>query len=448
MSLIWDTWLKLADAEPERRIVHEPSSGWTSVGELHRMAIATAEHWRDRELRKGRILLLRMPNGAEWMAAFLAAQKLEICVAAADYATPDAVLERMAADIGAAWICTNGGLNKCEGRACILRKPLCIGKISSGSTGRPKALLFGAEEMLADGHAIIESMGIGPYDVNYALIPLGHSYGLGNLVMPLIMQGSAIVCSSGPLPRLAARDMAENDVTVCPAVPNFFRALAQTELEERALGNLRLAISAGSALPPQVAQGFHARYGVLIHNFLGSSETGGIAYDVDGLSSMNGSDVGNLMLGVATAQGRDGRLLVAGPAVIRHGNRRRLGGQAAFLLGDRGEMNDGGKLCLHGRATALAKIGGRRVDPLEVERAIASLSDVSAVFVRVRQSSIGDRLVALVECPMEGRELRQRIQENGLLPEWKIPRKIVCMPHIERDERGKIGHRRVDEILY
>ena len=49
-------------------------------------------------------------------------------------------------------------------------------------------------------------MGIRSGDLNYALIPLGHSYGLGNLALPLIARGVPLVCGSAPLPHAIFRD--------------------------------------------------------------------------------------------------------------------------------------------------------------------------------------------------------------------------------------------------
>jgi acyl-CoA synthetase (AMP-forming)/AMP-acid ligase II len=444
MSGLWNLWESLAAASPQRRILHVPGLGWKSVAEVDAAARALAETWR-REPCAGRLVLIAAPNGPEWLASFLALQKLGAIVVAADPSTPSRLLDALSKDLGAAFIYEGGTLRK-TGVANPVRRGsgLCLAKITSGSTGSPKAILFHADEMIADGRAIIEAMGLTPEDVNFGLAPFGHSYGLGSLVMPLLLQGNAAACASSPLPRIAVRDMIEAGVTVCPAVPAFFRALNETELNG-GLGKLRLAISAGSALPPTVAADFEIRFGQRIHNFLGSSETGGIAYDADGEAGIAGSSVGKPMPGVAIAQGKGGRLVICGPAVVRHGNRLRYGGKPAFLLGDRGRLDESGRLVLHGRAVPLAKIGGRRVDPLEVERAIKTLPNVSDAYVRVVQVAGNDRLYALVENAIGEHALREALK--ALLPGWKIPRKIVSQALLNRDDRGKVKRSEVDALL-
>ena len=57
-------------------------------------------------------------------------------------------------------------------------------------------------------------------------------------------------------------------------------------------------ISAGAPLSAEVAQQFYRRYGIKIHNFYGSSETGGICYDRTGNATLSGRSVGKPLSGV------------------------------------------------------------------------------------------------------------------------------------------------------
>ena len=75
------------------------------------------------------------------------------------------------------------------------RRNVCCIKLTSGTTGELKPILCSASNLVADGKQIIRTMGIRPADRNLAVIPLGHSYGLGNLVMPLLLQGTSVACA-------------------------------------------------------------------------------------------------------------------------------------------------------------------------------------------------------------------------------------------------------------
>ncbi len=422
-----------------------PGRGWITAGELDCAARELVRRWDGAPLA-GRIVLMALPNSPEWLASFAALSLRSAIVAAADPSTPAALLPALAQNARAAFLLTPGGvLTPVAGRTRRFpEEGPALAKITSGSTGLPKALLFRAEEMIADGRSVIEAMGITSDDVSYALVPFGHSYGLGNLVMPLLLQGTAAACSSSPLPRLAVRDMMEAGVTVCPGVPSFFRAMNETELDAFPR-SLRLSLSAGSALPAAVAADYACRRGQPIHNFLGSSETGGIAWDTDGSAALSGTTVGRPMPRVTIFRGRGGRLGVAGPAVFSIGNRLRRGGNSAFLLGDRGHVDAAGSLVLEGRVRPLAKIGGRRVDPLEVEGVLRRLPGVTDAAVRVSQAAGCDRLHALVETALEPAALREKLR--ALLPEWKIPRRFLCLAAFPRDDRGKIKRSEVDRLL-
>ena len=133
---------------------------------------------------------------------------------------------------------------------------ICLVKLTSGTTGQPRPLAFTAAQMLADARQVTTTMGIGSRDVNYALIPLGHSYGLGNLTIPLIAQGIPLVCGTVPLPHAIGGDFRRWHPTVFPGVPAIWRALAAAGLEVSALSSLRLAISAGGLLPGRSSAGF------------------------------------------------------------------------------------------------------------------------------------------------------------------------------------------------
>ena len=105
-------------------------------------------------------------------------------------------------------------------------KSCCCVKITSGTGAVPKAIECHARHLLADGANIIATMKIRARDINLAAIPLGHSYGLGNLVLPLILQGTAVVCAGEYMPRQLLEWIERHRVTVFPAVPALFRVLA------------------------------------------------------------------------------------------------------------------------------------------------------------------------------------------------------------------------------
>jgi acyl-coenzyme A synthetase/AMP-(fatty) acid ligase len=271
-------------------------------------------------------------------------------------------------------------------------------------------------------------MGLRPVDRHLAAIPLGHSYGLGNLVLPLILQGATIVTAHDYVPRQLAEWTARHRVTVLPLVPALFRVLAALP-PGPSLKPVRLAISAGAVLGPEIARDFFARHKIRIHNFYGSSETGGICYDRTGAATLAGRSVGKPMRGVAVVLS-GGRVTVAGPAVATRTGRWRLA--------DAGEWNARGELVLLGRTGRGANIGGKKVHPLEIERILRELPGVADAAVWRLESAGRESLAAAVETTRPRAGLERELAAR--LPAWKLPKHLLVLPELPRTPRGKIDH--------
>ena len=365
-----------------------------------------------------------MPNGAEWLAFFLALQARGLAGAPLDGGLPLEGCLDLARRLRARALFAHGRFHELDAKAPATRAA-CL-KITSGSSAEPKAIACRAEHLFADGRNIIATMGIRPGDRNLAAIPLGHSYGLGNLVMPLILQGTAVVCAAEYLPRQLVEWIARHRVTVFPGVPALFRVLAALP-PGLSLETLRLAISAGAILPPETARAFRERFCLSIHNFYGSSETGGIAYDRTGSASLAGRSVGRPLRGVRIDV-KAGRIVVASRAVATPSGRWRLP--------DQGEWNGRRELVLLGRRGQDANIGGKKVHPLEIERALRSLPGVSDAHVWLEHRAGRDSLAAAAETTHTRGRIEHALAEK--LPAWKMPRRYVLAPDLPRTARGKL----------
>jgi acyl-CoA synthetase (AMP-forming)/AMP-acid ligase II len=424
-SVLWKQWLAVGRRQPRKVVVIEAASGQTWTAEaLTEAALGFGETLR--EFRPGERVAFRVPNGAPWFALFLALQKAGLVAIPLDNSLPEAGCRETAQRFGARALFVDGKFHALGSR---LRgdKTVCCIKVTSGSGALPKAVVCRASHLLADGRHIISSMKIRPRDINLGVIPLGHSYGLGNLVMPLLLQGTAVVCAGEYVPRQLVDWIARYRVTVFPGVPALFRVLAALPAGEGTLAPLRTAISAGAALAPAVAQAFHERFGRKIHNFYGASETGGICYDRTGAASLSGRSVGTSMDGVkVTVKAR--RVTVASAAVATRAGRWRLG--------DYGEWNARGELALLGRAGQGANIGGKKVHPLEIERVLRALPGVTDVSVWLAQNNGRDSLAAAIETAHSQAHIEKSLAER--LPSWKLPKHYVVLREFPRTARGKV----------
>jgi acyl-CoA synthetase (AMP-forming)/AMP-acid ligase II len=392
----------------------------------------------------GETVVFAESNGPGWLEVFLGSLMSGAVPAALDPGEPAEAQRAIAEKIGARFLWSSGRLDRIGGGRRRRRDGRRILKLTSGSTGEPRALPFTDAQMLADGRQICATMGIRFDDVNLGLIPFGHSYGLGNLVLPLIAQGTAVVCGLSALPQAVAAAIEQWRPTIFPAVPALLRALAEADVDPRKIRSLRTVISAGSILPAEVAEAFYRRFGLKIHSFYGSSETGGIAYDRTGDAALNGRGVGMPLQGVRLAFGRGRRFTVESPAVFTLGNRRAGRTHGIHLPADFAQLTARRELMLLGRSGRLIKIGGRRLSPAEIEQALRKLPGIRDAFAAPHPRR-PDVLAAAVAGTTSADAVRAALR--GRMAPWKIPRKIIVLEQFPLTARGKPDNRRLLELL-
>ncbi len=439
-------WEKTLHRRRHDQAVAGASDGRTcTFGELDARATAwLATHGPgDPRTLRGRAVVFAEPNGIGWLEIFLALLRAGAVAVPLDAGEPPAAQRRLAGELRAGFWWDGARLVPLPGARRFRDRTVTLIKLSSGTTGRARPLVFTAPQLLADARQVTATMGIGPRDVNYALIPLGHSYGLGNLTVPLVAQGVPLVCGHAPLPHAIAADFARWRPTVFPGVPAILRALAASSLDPTALASLRLAISAGAPLPPEVARDFAARFGRRLHNFYGSSETGGISFDRTGAATLAGG-VGRPLRGVRVTASRGQRLAISSAAVFTQGNRRRVGRCGGWTPPDRATLDARGELTLLGRRGATVKIAGRRVNLAEITARLHRLPGVREAWVTA--SAGGDAVLgAVLATTRPVAELRTALLADTA--PWKIPRKWAVLPEFPMTARGKTDTRALRALL-
>src|SRR5512136_934112 len=146
---------------------------------------------------------------------------------------------------------------------------------TSGSTGKPKGAVHvhASLKLTADlyGTPVI---GLKESDVCYSVAKLFFAYGLGNaLTFPLAVGATTILSPDRPTPEGVAAILRKHPITVFFAVPTFYAAfLASPNAPQKSEVKIRRCISAGEALPEDIARRWKERYGVEISDGLGTTE--------------------------------------------------------------------------------------------------------------------------------------------------------------------------------
>jgi acyl-CoA synthetase (AMP-forming)/AMP-acid ligase II len=313
-------------------------------------------------------------------------------------------------------------------------------KTTSATTATARLVAFTAEQLSSDADNIVRSMGLRPDWPNLGFISLAHSYGFSNLVLPLLLHGIPLILAGAPLPETLRRLASSRPAFTIAAVP----ALWRTWHEADALpASIRLAISAGAPLPLSLEESVFTRTGLKLHNFYGSTECGGIAFDATEQPRPDASWAGTPLANVDVSISAEGCVQVRSDAVgetywPEPGPNLQ---QGLFVTSDLGEIREG-KLVLKGRLSDQINVAGRKVLPETIERVLTThpqVRDCLAFGVPSADLHRGETIVACVagRGGLTGESLRQFALE--LLPAWQVPREWWFVDGLEASGRGKLS---------
>ena len=331
---------------------------------------------------------------------------------------------------------------------------------SSGSTGGPKIVVRSGLSLDAVARNVAHAAGLTERDRVLAAVPLSHSYGLENGLLAPVYAGAAMVhhvAPPGSPPRGFDPELVESSgATVLPGVPVVFEMIDRMGLGR---GRLRLAYSAGAPLPVDLAERLERRDGLRIGSLYGSTEIGSVTFGADPAT------VGRAMQGVDVRivdpdrpdpacplpTNTEGHVAVRAPSMF---DRYLYPDEEAaasvvdgfFLTGDLGRLDAAGELTLTGRLKLLIDVGGVKVNPIEVERALCRHPGVAECIVlpdpvgptvtRVRAI-----LTSLADVPPTGDELRRYLRAR--LAAHKVPRSFEIVASLPRSATGKVLRRQL-----
>jgi acyl-coenzyme A synthetase/AMP-(fatty) acid ligase len=312
-------------------------------------------------------------------------------------------------------------------------------KLTSGSTGEPVGVCL-SEQALAHGIShIVEGMAIGPRDRVLVAIPLSHSYGFDNGVLSLLAHGTPLVLEPGYFPQSLLHALAAAEIDVFPAVPPLIRALAETDWPAGL--PLRTVLCAGAPLPVETSRRFQQRSGRFVHQFYGSTETGGITYERAPHEPEAEGSVGTPLPGVRLALDEAGAVSVDSEANFGgHLGRDAELRHRVVTTGDTAVVGADGRLRLTGRAADICNVGGRKIAAAALEEALRGATGVEELaVVGVEDPVRGDRIVAfLVAGP--------RAVDLSSLPCGLAPREVRLVAELPYTERGKLDRQRLREL--
>lgn len=325
---------------------------------------------------------------------------------------------------------------------------------TSGSTGEAKLCIRTLENLTREGIAYKECLKIGINDKLISLCPLHHSYALGAALISTLVSGATLYLIQATSFRKIIRFIDQESITIVVLVPAIAKLMCQVKLKEKkTLHNVRVALAGAGIIDPELFNEFYETFGVYLQSNYGSTETGGILTRV---SRATYPSLGQAMNGVKIKICFDdvcskyGELYVKAEGMFQgyvNQNEEIFDSEGYFAMGDYVSKGIDGNIYYKGRKKNIINIGGKKINPLEVEEVIRKYAGVKeCVVIEGRRKNNNVILIAII--------VAEHKDSKGIyyhcinhLSSYKVPSFFHFLNKIPRNEVGKIKIESLKEMF-
>jgi long-chain acyl-CoA synthetase len=326
---------------------------------------------------------------------------------------------------------------------------------TSGTTGFPKGATLSHGNILFNSAAKRRYLKIEPVDRLLLFLPLFHCFGQNAIMNAALHSGAGLVMQPGFDVERVLECLASGRANMVFGVPTNFAILLDKAARWQ-LTSVRLFFSAAAPLPHELEVRWRQKFGSLIYQGYGLTETspfasynhltrhrtGSIGTPVEGVEMA----IADVTDGHLLAPGDVGEIVIRGPNVmLGYWNRPRETAEAIrdgwFHSGDIGRVDAEGYFTAEDRLKDMVIVGGCNVYPAEVENALLRHPAVAeAAVFGIPDAVLGERVrAAVVRNPcsaVSGMELITHCRET--LAGYKIPAEIEFVAELPKNRTGKV----------
>ncbi len=330
---------------------------------------------------------------------------------------------------------------------------------TSGTTGKPKGAELTHFTLYMNSDIPGRLFDMQDDDVSITVLPLFHVFGLSSVMNVAVRFGGTMSL----IPRFDASTVLEaiqrDKATIFEGVPTMFVALLNhPDVDSYDVSTLRMAVSGGAPIPAEVMDGFEKKFGVVILEGYGLSETASTTTFNVSEQERKAYSVGKPIWGTETQiwnengerlpRGKDnvGELVTRGVHVMKGYLNRPEATEEAFAggwfhTGDLGYEDEDGFFFIVDRKKELIIRGGYNVYPREIEEVLYGHQSVAEVaVVGVSDDRLGEEVCAVVVLK-SGESLDEQAVIDYCkerLAAYKYPRSVRFLEELPKNATGKI----------
>jgi long-chain acyl-CoA synthetase len=333
---------------------------------------------------------------------------------------------------------------------------------TSGTTGRPKGAELTHAGLVSNAEVSAQLFGVHPDDVVMGCLPLFHVFGLTCGLNASVTAAATLTLLPRFDPAKALDIMQRDHVTIFEGVPTMYAAMLHLpDADPAKTATLRLCASGGAAMPVEILRGFEKKFGCIILEGYGLSETSPVASFNHPDRVRKPGSIGTPIEGVemrliddnwdTVPAGEIGEIAIRGPNVMKgYWNKPEATAEVMndgwFRTGDMARVDEDGYYFIVDRKKDLIIRGGYNVYPREIEEVLHEHPAVAEVAViGIPHPDLGEEVGAAVALKPGASatpdELRSFAKDR--VAAYKYPRRVWLVDALPKGPTGKILRREV-----
>ncbi len=441
----------LALTQPDKTaVVDQDGHRRTSYRQLDEMGARVARLLIDSGVGKNDIIPVLLPRDVRYVAAMAGVFKAGAACAPLDPAYPAERIGYIKKDCGCPLAIDEDFMSRAlcltpeERGADPAASDRALVTYTSGSTGRPKGVVQSWTGLMAGVERIRKISDVCSEDEIACTAPFSFIALLLDLLTPLAVGATVHILSNERRRDVQkiADYIADFDITGIFISPQMLKNFHNRGARLR-------YVTTGSERLSKVAPGNYRLYNIygmseipLAVSFFSvdrAYENTPIGKIVDGLEVVLAGDGG--------VPGDEGEICVSGDIFLGYLNLPEatekafsvIGGKRYFHTGDLARRLPDGNLEYVNRKDWMVKVNGQRVEPGEIEHAMASLPDVTTAVVKQFENEHGQNyLVGYYKAQSPVPEADMRVWLKGLLPDYMVPLFLIQLEAFPINANGKI----------
>jgi long-chain acyl-CoA synthetase len=336
---------------------------------------------------------------------------------------------------------------------------------TSGTTGQPKGAELTHRNLSLNAlrsSSVIMQMTVD--DVIMGCLPLFHVFGLTCGLNAAVISGATLTLIPRFDPAKALEVVGRDKVTIFQGVPTMYAAMLNHPAADGAdASSLRVCVSGGSAMPVEIMKAFEQKFGCMILEGYGLSETSPVASfnmpDRERKPGTIGVAIPGCEMRLVGADGQPGAPGEIGEIAIRGDNvmkgywgKPQATAEAIpdgwFRTGDLATVDDEGYYTIVDRKKDMIIRGGLNVYPREVEEVLYQHPDVlEAAVVAIPDPMLGEEIGAAIALRPGSATTLDEIQAfvKERIAAYKYPRHLWQMNELPKGPTGKILRREIHQ---